>query len=203
MPHSLAIHIPIMPICISIKSTTCYNYQRSVNLRRYVTLARFCMRQSVTKPPSYPEGCALRVSSSFRQSPLHHLFGLPPAFMDCMENQDCTAVADAPSDITFACSNCRSSLVVDGAAAGMTLDCQRCGKPTSVPKVATERAVVSAETQSKLADVQRQMKENESQRTEITSYINQHSIQLHRWQLRLQTLNERKKELEAALRGAA
>jgi len=44
------------------------------------------------------------------------------------------------------------------------------------------------------------LKENESQRTEITSYINQLSIQLHRWKLRLQTLNERKTELEEELR---
>ena len=43
------------------------------------------------------------------------------------------------------------------------------------------------------------MKENESQRTEITSYINQLSIQLHRWQLRLQTLNERQKQLHAEM----
>ena len=39
-------------------------------------------------------------------------------------------------------------------------------------------------------------KENESQRTEIPGYINQHSIQLHRWQL-----NERKKELAAEIDG--
>jgi hypothetical protein len=37
---------------------------------------------------------------------------------------------------------------------------------------------------------------------EITAYINQLSIQLHRWQLRLQTLNERRKELENELRAA-
>ncbi len=49
-------------------------------------------------------------------------------------------------------------------------------------------------------DLQRKLKENESQRTEITGYINQLSIQLHRWKLRLQTLNERKTELEEELR---
>jgi chromosome segregation ATPase len=48
--------------------------------------------------------------------------------------------------------------------------------------------------------VQRKLKENESQRTEVTGYINQLSIQLHRWKLRLQTLNERKTELEEELR---
>ena len=51
-----------------------------------------------------------------------------------------------------------------------------------------------------LTDLQRKLKENESQRTEVTGYINQLSIQLHRWKLRLQTLNERKSELEEELR---
>jgi len=51
-----------------------------------------------------------------------------------------------------------------------------------------------------LTDFQRKLKENESQRTEVTGYINQLSIQLHRWKLRLQTLNERKNELEEELR---
>jgi chaperonin cofactor prefoldin len=38
-------------------------------------------------------------------------------------------------------------------------------------------------------------------RTEIPGYINQLSIQLNRWQLRLQTSNERKKELAAKIDG--
>jgi transcription elongation factor Elf1 len=108
-------------------------------------------------------------------------------------------VARAISDITFTCGHCASPLVVDAAAAGMTLPCQKCGKPTVVPKI-PERSADNAETHAHLADVQRRLKENESQRTEITSYINQLSIQLHRWQLRLQTLNERQKELEGELR---
>jgi chromosome segregation ATPase len=51
----------------------------------------------------------------------------------------------------------------------------------------------------RITDLQHQIKENESQRTEITSYINQQSIQLHRWKLRLNELNERKEKLQAAL----
>lgn len=78
----------------------------------------------------------------------------------------------------------------------MTLDCQKCGKPTTVPSSSVES---SSEEAAKISDLQRQLKENESQRTEITSYINQHSIQLHRWQLRLQTLNERQEKLQAEL----
>ena len=99
-------------------------------------------------------------------------------------------------DIVFACAHCTTSFVVDAAAAGMTLDCQNCGKPTTVPKVPIE---VAAENAARISDLQHQLKENESQRTEITSYINQLSIQLHRWQLRLQSLNERQAKLDAEL----
>ena len=81
----------------------------------------------------------------------------------------------------------------------MTLNCQRCGKPTLVPITS---ASASPAPPQELTDLQRKLKENESQRTEITSYINQLSIQLHRWKLRLQTLNERKTELEEELRKA-
>jgi len=59
-----------------------------------------------------------------------------------------------------------------------------------------------AEPNNKVAELRRQLKENESQRTEVTGYINQLSIQLHRWQLRLQTLDERRKQLENDLQGA-
>ena len=110
-----------------------------------------------------------------------------------------TSVQTPSSDIVFACSHCSTSFVVDAAAAGMTLDCQKCGKPTIVPKVSVELA---AENAARISDLQHQLKENESQRTEITSYINQLSIQLHRWQLRLQSLNERQQKLEAELAAA-
>jgi predicted Zn finger-like uncharacterized protein len=107
-----------------------------------------------------------------------------------------TSVQAPSSDIVFACPHCSTSFVVDAAAAGMTLDCQKCGKPTTVPKVTLEAA---ADNAVKISDLQHQLKENESQRTEITSYINQLSIQLHRWQLRLQSLNERQTKLQAEL----
>ena len=48
-------------------------------------------------------------------------------------------------------------------------------------------------------DIKRHLVENEAQRKEVTGYINQLSIQLHRWQLRLQKLNERKTQLETEL----
>lgn len=104
-------------------------------------------------------------------------------------------------DILFACSSCATQFVVDAAAAGASLNCQRCGQPTSVPNPELESAAANA---IRVTELQHQLKENESQRTEVTSYINQLTIQLQRWQLRLQTLNERNRKLQgelAALRG--
>ena len=100
------------------------------------------------------------------------------------------------SDIVFSCSHCASPLVVDAAAAGAELPCQSCGCLTTVPHLEIETAPVEA---LRIADLQHQLKENESQRTEITGYINQLNIQLHRWQLRLQTLNDRQQKLQSEL----
>jgi hypothetical protein len=120
-----------------------------------------------------------------------------------VESSVSVAAASPAKDITFACAHCTSPLVVDAAAAGMTLPCQKCGKPTLVPAVlAVEPTPETAESNNKVAELRRQLKENESQRTEVTGYINQLSIQLHRWQLRLQTLDERRIQLDNDLHGA-
>lgn len=105
-------------------------------------------------------------------------------------------------DLFFKCERCGIPLVVDAAAAGMTLACQRCGEPTRVPAsdAAHVTAVEPADPASeRAAELQRCLRENESQRTEINGYVNQLNIQLHRWQLRLQTLNDRNHELRAEL----
>jgi transcription elongation factor Elf1 len=107
-----------------------------------------------------------------------------------------TSIPAPSSDIVFACDHCGTSLVVDAAAAGLSVNCQNCDKPIRVPAAPSENA---AENAVRISDLQHQLKENQSQRTEITGYINQLSIQLHRWQLRLQTLNERQQKLEAEL----
>jgi cell shape-determining protein MreC len=117
-----------------------------------------------------------------------------------VESSVAAAVVSPAKDITFACAHCTSPLVVDAAAAGLTLPCQKCGKPTVVPAtpaIGAARGV--AEPNNRVNELRRQLKENESQRTEVTGYINQLSIQLHRWQLRLQTLEERRKQLEDEL----
>lgn len=100
------------------------------------------------------------------------------------------------TDIVFACPHCATSYVVDAAAAGVTLQCQSCGNATTVPSSGLAAAAGNA---LRISDLQHQLKENESQRTEITSYINQLSIQLHRWQLRLKDLTERQRKLQAEL----
>jgi hypothetical protein len=107
--------------------------------------------------------------------------------------------AQALHDITFACTHCTSPLVVDVAAAGLTLPCQRCGKPTLVPDIQSRSRGYAPRNETRVAELRRQLRENESQRTEVTGYINQLNIQLHRWQLRLQTLNERKQQLDSEL----
>lgn len=99
---------------------------------------------------------------------------------------------ESDPDIFFHCQHCKAALVATRAAAGMNLACQKCGQQTAVPKPESPDATAIAHGE----EIQRKLKENESQRAEVTGYINQLTIQLHRWQLRLQTLNERKAQLE-------
>ena len=77
----------------------------------------------------------------------------------------------------------------------MTLTCQKCGQLTTVPKLEEPSANALAYAE----EIRGKLTENESQRAEVTGSINQLTIQLHRWQLRMQTLNERKAELEKEL----
>src|SRR3954463_2430150 len=114
-------------------------------------------------------------------------------YISCLKR---SSMQTSSPDIVFACSHCSTPLVVDAAAAGVAVNCQNCGKPLRVPSAPVE---VAAENAVRISDLQHQLKENQSQRTEITGYINQLSIQLHRWQLRIQSLNERQKKLQAEL----
>ena len=99
-------------------------------------------------------------------------------------------------DIFFACQHCSAPFVVDVAAAGITLNCQKCGQPTTVPSpVEGATTEVRPTDSAKISELKRHLKENESQCTEVTGYINQLTIQLHRWQLRLKTLKERQQKL--------
>ena len=77
----------------------------------------------------------------------------------------------------------------------MTLTCQKCNQLTTVPRSEEPSANALAYAE----EIRGKLTENESQRAEVTGYINQLTIQLHRWQLRLQTLNDRKAQLEKEL----
>ena len=101
----------------------------------------------------------------------------------------------ADPDIFFHCQHCKAALVVNRSAAGMMLTCQKCGQLTTVPK--SEEPSVNALAYAD--EIRGKLTENESQRAEVTGNINQLTIQLHRWQLRLQTLNDRKAQLEKEL----
>ena len=118
-----------------------------------------------------------------------------------LQSRGVAAPSPQPSnnDIVFACTHCATSFVVDAAAAGLAVQCQSCGKPTRVPTQTTADIEANAAIAARISDLQHQLKENASQRTEITGYINQLSIQLHRWQLRLKELNERKAKLDGEL----
>lgn len=75
-------------------------------------------------------------------------------------------------------------------------------QPTRLPPIAAATTALPASAglnQDPTAELKRQLKENQSQRTEVTGHINQLNIQLHRWQLRLNTLHERQKELESRI----
>jgi DNA-directed RNA polymerase subunit M/transcription elongation factor TFIIS len=130
----------------------------------------------------------------------------PRAWYDvCLRERVQTGAESTPldgnNDLFFKCESCGTALVVDSAAAGMTLKCQRCGAPTTVPhSLGSADAARTPMSPERKAELQHHLKENESQLTEINGYINQLSIQLHRWQLRLQDLEKRNKELMSELR---
>jgi transcription elongation factor Elf1 len=102
---------------------------------------------------------------------------------------------ESDPDIFFHCQHCKAALVANRSAAGMNLTCQKCGEQTSVPQPEEPTAKALAYSD----EIRGKLTENESQRAEVTGHINQLTIQLHRWQLRLQTLNERKAQLEKEL----
>src|ERR1043166_1656887 len=100
----------------------------------------------------------------------------------------------AAADLLFRCQHCKAELVLSPDETGLSMKCVQCGKLTAVPR--WKRRIEVVDPAAQIEEIHRKLIENESQRTEVTDYINQASIQLHRWQLRLQQLNERKEQLE-------
>ena len=107
------------------------------------------------------------------------------------------AAAAIDTEVVFRCQHCKAELVVTGTDTGLSMNCSRCGKLTAVPR--RTKRVATVDPAAQIEEIQRKLTENESQRTEISGYLNQLSIQLHRWQLRLHILDERKEQLEKEL----
>ena len=141
------------------------------------------------------------------------------------------AVTITDRDIVFDCPHCRGELVVDQDGAGMTLGCSHCGRnvtvpgrtvtTTSAPAVRPDdgaaaaaqnpRAMMRAfgfdaqppeQVSKRINELKLQLKENQSQTTEMRGHVNRATIELHRLQLKLQKLQDRQTAIEAELLAA-
>ena len=132
-------------------------------------------------------------------------------------------------DIVFSCPACQGELVVDRDGAGLEVPCSHCGHvltvPAHQPRVTADQPAVAlvanrtAEPTSpempsrtfdfaaftpeqlgrRLNELKHQLKENRSQDTEMRGHVNRATMELHRLQLRLKTLQERHMDIEAEL----
>jgi hypothetical protein len=131
-------------------------------------------------------------------------------------------------DIVFDCPHCRGELIVDQEGKGLDVACPLCQKPVKVPeyhgaslqflqaataKLATAvRAARRAsprqfefegktpeELDQRRADLQKAIRENQAQAMEIKGQIHHATIQLHRYQLKLEVIQERQGELKAEI----
>jgi predicted RNA-binding Zn-ribbon protein involved in translation (DUF1610 family) len=131
-------------------------------------------------------------------------------------------------DIVFECPYCGGELIVDMDGAGMKLVCALCDGPVVVPEyhgpslhflqAATAKLTKAIQTarnaspkkfhfegrpsdELKLiqSDLQRALRESQAQTTEVRGHIHHATIQLHRYQLKLEVIQERQSELKAEL----
>jgi transcription elongation factor Elf1 len=131
-------------------------------------------------------------------------------------------------DVVFECPHCQGELVADKEGAGLTVNCSLCGQPVTVPEYhgpslqflqavteklsealqATRKGIQKTfhfegkpreELEVRRQEIQRQLRENQNQASEVRANINHTRIQLHRYQLKLEMLHERQTELKAEL----
>ena len=131
-------------------------------------------------------------------------------------------------DIVFDCPHCGGELAIDMDGAGMEVNCAHCAKALTVPEyhgpslqflqAATSKlakAIQSARNASpkkfhfegrtpeelnrRQNELQRTLRESQTQLTEIKGHIHHATIQLHRYQLKLEVIQERQSELKAEL----
>jgi hypothetical protein len=135
-------------------------------------------------------------------------------------------------DIVFECPHCHGELVVDLEGAGLAFSCVHCGQSVTVPeyhgpslyfleqatakltealrnarRAAPKKFDLTGRTADELmerrTDLERQLQEMREQSAEIRGQVNHAMIQLHRYQLKLEMLNESHAELETELKAIA
>jgi transcription elongation factor Elf1 len=135
-------------------------------------------------------------------------------------------------DIVFECPHCHGELVVDLEGAGLSLACVHCGQTVTVPEYHGPSLHFLEAATSKLTDalrnarkgsprkfdfgnrtredliarrteLERQTEEIQAQSVELRGQVNHALIQLHRYQLKLEMLNESQAELETELKAIA
>jgi hypothetical protein len=131
-------------------------------------------------------------------------------------------------DIVFDCPNCGGELAIDMDGAGMEVNCAHCGSALTVPEyhgpslqflqAATSKlakAIQAARNASpkkflfegrtpddlnrRQSELQQALRESQMQLMEIKGHIHHATIQLHRYQLKLEVMQERQSELKAEL----
>jgi hypothetical protein len=135
-------------------------------------------------------------------------------------------------DIVFECPHCHGELVVDLEGAGLSLICVHCGQTVTVPEyhgpslhfleAATSKLTEAlrnarkgsprkfdltyrpaADLVARRTELERQSQEIQAQSAELRGQVNHALIQLHRYQLKLEMLNESHAELETELKAIA
>ena len=131
-------------------------------------------------------------------------------------------------DIVFDCPNCGGELAIDMDGAGLEVHCAHCGNAVIAPEYHGPSLQFLQAATSKLAkaiqaarnaspkkfhfegrtpedlrrrqnELQRTLRESQTQLTEIKGHIHHATIQLHRYQLKLEVIQERQSELKVEL----
>ncbi len=131
-------------------------------------------------------------------------------------------------DVVFNCSNCEGEIVIDGEGAGLAVQCPFCGSELIVPeyngpslrflqaataKLAREveaarhappasyhlEKLSPEELERRQAALENAFRECQLQAAEIKGHVHHATIQLHRYQLKLEVILERQSELKAEL----
>jgi predicted Zn finger-like uncharacterized protein len=131
-------------------------------------------------------------------------------------------------DIVFDCPQCGGELAIDMDGAGMEVQCAHCGHVLTVPEYHGPSLQFLQAATSKLAkaiqaarnaspkkfhfegnteddlkhrqnELQHALHESQTQLAEIKGHIHHATIQLHRYQLKVEVIQERQSELKAEL----